>query len=62
MAAVPRADRQAVRRRPADGRCPARSKQASPTVIDGGARIFVAGLGVPREVIDLLHDNNVLVG
>src|SRR5438045_5767722 len=24
------------------------------TVIDGGARIFVAGLGVPREVIDLL--------
>lgn len=31
-------------------------------VIDGGARIFVAGLGVPREVIDLLHSNNVLVG
>ncbi|MFM7665604.1 MAG: NAD(P)H-dependent flavin oxidoreductase [Actinomycetota bacterium] len=32
------------------------------TVIDGGASIFVAGLGVPREVIDLLHKNNVLVG
>lgn len=32
------------------------------SVIDGGARIFVAGLGVPREVIDLLHGNNVLVG
>ncbi|MFM8714847.1 MAG: NAD(P)H-dependent flavin oxidoreductase [Actinomycetota bacterium] len=32
------------------------------TVIDGGASIFVAGLGVPREVIDLLHMNNVLVG
>ena len=32
------------------------------TVIEGGARIFVAGLGVPREVIDLLHSNNVLVG
>ena len=32
------------------------------TVIDGGARIFVAGLGVPREVVDLLHANNVLVG
>jgi enoyl-[acyl-carrier protein] reductase II len=32
------------------------------SVIDGGARVFVAGLGVPREVIDLLHDNNVLVG
>jgi enoyl-[acyl-carrier protein] reductase II len=31
-------------------------------VIDGGASIFVAGLGVPREVIDLLHSNNVLVG
>lgn len=31
-------------------------------VIDGGARIFVAGLGVPREVIDLLHSHNILVG
>jgi len=31
-------------------------------VIDGGARIFVAGLGVPREVVDLLHSHNVLVG
>ncbi|MEO7398352.1 MAG: nitronate monooxygenase family protein [Ilumatobacteraceae bacterium] len=31
-------------------------------VIDGGARIFVAGLGVPREVVDLLHAHNVLVG
>lgn len=31
-------------------------------VIDGGARIFVAGLGVPREVIELLHSNNILVG
>ena len=30
--------------------------------LDGGARIFVAGLGVPREVIDLLHANNILVG
>ncbi|MCU1360001.1 MAG: 2-nitropropane dioxygenase-like enzyme, partial [Ilumatobacteraceae bacterium] len=26
-------------------------------VISGGASIFVAGLGVPREVIDLLHAN-----
>jgi enoyl-[acyl-carrier protein] reductase II len=32
------------------------------SVIDGGASIFVAGLGVPREVIDLLHANNILVG
>jgi enoyl-[acyl-carrier protein] reductase II len=31
-------------------------------VIDGGARIFVAGLGVPREVVELLHSKNVLVG
>jgi enoyl-[acyl-carrier protein] reductase II len=31
------------------------------TVIDEGARVFVAGLGVPREVVDLCHDNNVLV-
>ena len=31
-------------------------------VIEGGARIFVAGLGVPREAVDALHDANVLVG
>jgi enoyl-[acyl-carrier protein] reductase II len=31
-------------------------------VIEGGASIFVAGLGVPREVIDLLHEKNILVG
>ena len=31
-------------------------------VIEGGARIFVAGLGVPRDVIDQLHAANVLVG
>ena len=32
------------------------------SVIDGGARIFVAGLGVPGEVVDLLHDHHILVG
>lgn len=32
------------------------------SVIAGGARIFVAGLGVPREIIDVLHRNNILVG
>jgi enoyl-[acyl-carrier protein] reductase II len=32
------------------------------SVISGGARIFVAGLGVPREIIDVLHRNNILVG
>lgn len=31
------------------------------TLISHGARIFVAGLGVPTEVVDLCHDNNVLV-
>jgi enoyl-[acyl-carrier protein] reductase II len=31
-------------------------------VIKGGARVFVAGLGVPRDAIDQLHANNVLVG
>lgn len=30
-------------------------------IIDGGARVFVAGLGVPRDAIDLCHDHNVLV-
>jgi enoyl-[acyl-carrier protein] reductase II len=30
-------------------------------VIDGGAQLFVAGLGVPRDVVDLCHRNNVLV-
>jgi enoyl-[acyl-carrier protein] reductase II len=30
-------------------------------VIDHGARVFVAGLGVPRDAIDLCHANNVLV-
>ena len=31
-------------------------------VIKGGARIFVAGLGVPQDAVDALHDANVLVG
>lgn len=31
-------------------------------VISGGARVFVAGLGVPRDVIDHLHRNGVIVG
>src|SRR6478672_1756164 len=30
-------------------------------VVDGGASLFVAGLGVPRDVIKILHDGNVLV-
>ncbi len=30
-------------------------------VVAGGASLFVAGLGVPRDVIKVLHDGNVLV-
>ena len=41
---------------------PGQVEQGIRDVIDGGARIFVAGLGVPREVIDALHAKNVLVG
>jgi len=31
------------------------------SIIDGGGRVFVAGLGVPRDVIDQCHQQNVLV-
>ncbi len=41
---------------------PGQVERGIQSVIEGGARIFVAGLGVPREVIDLLHSKNVLVG
>jgi enoyl-[acyl-carrier protein] reductase II len=30
-------------------------------IADGGATVFVAGLGVPRDVIDLCHRRNLLV-
>jgi enoyl-[acyl-carrier protein] reductase II len=30
-------------------------------VIDGGARMFVAGLGVPRDAVELCHAHDVLV-
>jgi enoyl-[acyl-carrier protein] reductase II len=30
-------------------------------IIDGGATMFVAGLGVPRDVVKMCHDSNVLV-
>ena len=30
-------------------------------VIKGGATVFVAGLGVPREVVELCHESNVIV-
>jgi enoyl-[acyl-carrier protein] reductase II len=30
-------------------------------IVKGGASLFVAGLGVPRDVVDVLHDGSVLV-
>jgi enoyl-[acyl-carrier protein] reductase II len=41
---------------------PGQVERGIQSVIQGGASIFVAGLGVPREVIDMLHASNVLVG
>lgn len=41
---------------------PGQVERGIQSVIAGGASIFVAGLGVPREVIDLLHAKNILVG
>ena len=41
---------------------PAQVERGIRDIIDGGARVFVAGLGVPREVIDLLHSKSILVG
>lgn len=41
---------------------PQQVEQGIRDVVEGGARIFVAGLGVPREVIDHLHSKNILVG
>ena len=41
---------------------PGQVEQGIRDVIDGGARVFVAGLGVPREAVDALHDAGVLVG
>ncbi|HTH05752.1 MAG TPA: nitronate monooxygenase family protein [Ilumatobacteraceae bacterium] len=40
---------------------PGQVERGIQSVIDGGASLFVAGLGVPREVVDLLHSKNVLV-
>jgi enoyl-[acyl-carrier protein] reductase II len=40
---------------------PDRMLEDAKKVVEGGATLFVAGLGVPRDVIKLLHDGNVLV-
>ncbi len=39
---------------------PERMVDDAHTVVQGGASLFVAGLGVPRDVIKVLHDGNVL--
>ncbi len=41
---------------------PTQIEEGVRAVVEGGARIFVAGLGVPRDAIDYLHKHNVLVG
>jgi enoyl-[acyl-carrier protein] reductase II len=40
---------------------PDRMLQDAARVVEGGASLFVAGLGVPRDVVKTLHDGNVLV-
>src|SRR5436305_9631032 len=40
---------------------PERMLSDAKKVVEGGASLFVAGLGVPRDVIAVLHDGNVLV-
>src|SRR5437879_6178306 len=40
---------------------PERMLQDAHKVVTGGATLFVAGLGVPRDVVKILHDDNVLV-
>jgi enoyl-[acyl-carrier protein] reductase II len=40
---------------------PDRMLEDAKKIVAGGASLFVAGLGVPRDVIKLLHDGNVLV-
>jgi enoyl-[acyl-carrier protein] reductase II len=40
---------------------PERMAEDAHRVAEGGASLFVAGLGVPRDVIKVLHDGNVLV-
>lgn len=41
---------------------PHQVEQGLRDVVDGGARVYVAGLGVPREVTEYLHSKNILVG
>jgi len=40
---------------------PERMDEDIPRVVEAGAALFVAGLGVPRDVVRACHDGNVLV-
>jgi enoyl-[acyl-carrier protein] reductase II len=40
---------------------PERMVSGAREIVKGGASLFVAGLGVPREIIEVLHEGNVLV-
>jgi enoyl-[acyl-carrier protein] reductase II len=40
---------------------PERLESDIPRIVDGGASLFVAGLGVPRDVVAACHEGNVLV-
>jgi len=42
-------------------RCPAAWSRQVECIIEGGATVFVAGLGVPAEVVDLCHASGLLV-
>ena len=60
MAVVRKLHHQAVRCRPARRAAGADARRRAQGR-EGGASLFVAGLGVPRDVIKILHDGNVLV-
>jgi enoyl-[acyl-carrier protein] reductase II len=40
---------------------PERMMEGSKQIVKGGASLFVAGLGVPRDLVKVLHDGNVLI-
>jgi enoyl-[acyl-carrier protein] reductase II len=40
---------------------PDRLESDARAIVKGGASLFVAGLGVPRDIITILHEGNVLV-
>ena len=61
IAAVRQRHGQAVRGRPSHRHAGRHDRSRCELIIDGGASAFVAGLGVPTEVVDLCHRHDVLV-